>query len=82
MIEYLSPREVVTCSTDKSIFIWDLNTCERIKKIKGHKSFVNSISLSKTSTPLICSGSDDCTVKVNVHDQPKLNEIVDFNVDL
>lgn len=57
--------EMVSCSTDKSIFIWDINTCERIKKLKGHKSFVNSVSIARTgSVPLICSGSDDSTVKV------------------
>ena len=59
-----SKSELVSCATDKAVFIWDLNVCERVKKLKGHKSFVNSVSLSRTETPLICTGSDDCTVRV------------------
>jgi Prp8 binding protein len=57
--------EIVSCATDKSVFIWDLNVCERVKKLKGHKSFVNSVSISRTETPLICTGSDDSTVRVS-----------------
>ena len=61
---FLFNSELVSCATDKMLFIWDLNVCERVKKLKGHRSFVNSASISRTEAPLICSGSDDCTVRV------------------
>jgi WD40 repeat protein len=47
------------------IFVQDLNTLERIKKLKGHKEFVNSVDFSRKSAKLLCSGSDDNTVKVS-----------------
>lgn len=57
--------EIVTCSTDKSIMIWDLNTCQRVKKYKTHKNFINCIDTSRQfDKGLICSGSDDNTVKL------------------
>ena len=54
----------MSCATDKSILIWDLNTCERVKKYKAHKSFVNSVDTSRQAPPLMCSGSDDNNIKV------------------
>lgn len=55
--------EIVTGSTDKAIMVWDLNACERVKKFKGHKGFVNCVDTARQEE-LICSGSDDNTVKV------------------
>ena len=67
----------MTCSTDKSICIWDLNTCERIKKIKAHKEIVNSVDVCKASPNLICSASDDTTVKL--WDRRKRGEAMSFD---
>lgn len=52
-----------TCSTDKSIIMWDNRTGARLKKLKGHSSIVNSIHPSRRSQ-LLCSASDDCTIKL------------------
>ncbi len=60
----VTSSEVVTSSTDKTICIWDLATCERIKKFKGHKQIVNSVDTSVKLPQLFCSASDDNTVKV------------------
>lgn len=53
-----------TCSTDKMVAVWDVPTCTRIRKMKGHANFVNSCSGARRGPTLICSGSDDSTIKV------------------
>ena len=53
-----------TASTDKTLGIWDFETGARIKKLKGHNSFVNSCFPSRRGPQYIVSGADDCTVKV------------------
>ena len=44
--------------------VWDTCTGERIKRMKGHTSFVNSVDCSRGSKPLVVSGGDDCQVGV------------------
>ncbi|CAG0880587.1 unnamed protein product [Darwinula stevensoni] len=53
-----------SASTDKTIGMWDVQTGARLKKMKGHTSFVNSCGVARRGPPLIVSGSDDCTVKM------------------
>ncbi|XP_075237742.1 U5 small nuclear ribonucleoprotein 40 kDa protein [Lycorma delicatula] len=55
---------IFTCSTDHTVAMWDLETCQRIKKLKGHNSFVNTCHPARRGPQLIASGSDDCTIKV------------------
>ena len=62
---------VFTSSADKTINVWDFESCKRIKKLKGHSAVVNACSSSKSvsgdssrSPDLLCSASDDCSVKV------------------
>lgn len=57
---------VFTSSADKTINVWDTQSCQRIKKLKGHSSVVNSISTSRQDdkTSLLCSASDDCSIKL------------------
>lgn len=33
-----------TCATDNTVAVWDVPTGVRIKKLKGHANFVNSVS--------------------------------------
>jgi Prp8 binding protein len=56
--------KIYTCSADKTVCIWDLYEAKRIKKYKGHQSFVNSINSSRKGPELIVSGSDDCSIIV------------------
>ena len=55
---------LVSCSVDRTLSLWDLETGERLKKLKGHTSFVNSCSPSRRGPQLFSSGSDDGTVRV------------------
>ena len=53
-----------TASTDKYGAVWDAVTGERLKKFRGHTSFVNSIAATARGPHLACTGSDDATVRV------------------
>lgn len=57
---------LVTAATDKTVALWDVEVGERIKKLKGHTTFVNSCQIARRGPQLICSGSDDGTIKVCV----------------
>ena len=57
-----------TASTDKTVCCWDYETGGRIKKLKGHQSFVNSCCPSRRGNQMIVSGSDDSTIKACLRD--------------
>lgn len=44
--------------------IWDVATCERIKRVKAHTDFVNTVAVSRHTSHAIVSGSDDCSVRM------------------
>lgn len=64
----VSPSLLFSASTDKTVCVWDSETGERVKRLKGHTSFVNSCFPARRGPQLACTGSDDGTVKVNKAD--------------
>lgn len=60
--------KIFSCATDKTVGVWDVTTGTRIKKFKGHTSFVNSVSSARRGNEILVSGSDDGTIKVNIVD--------------
>ena len=54
----------VTCSTDKFVSVWSVETGQRVRKMKGHQNFVNSIGNSRRGLDMLVSGSDDGTIKI------------------
>lgn len=60
----LSSSMLFSASTDKTVAVWDSETGERVKRLKGHTSFVNSCYPARRGPQLVCTGSDDGTVKV------------------
>lgn len=64
---FLLPSSMLfSASTDKTVAVWDSETGERVKRLKGHTSFVNSCYPARRGPQLVCTGSDDGTVKVSV----------------
>ena len=45
--------KIFSCSADKTVSIWDVYESKRIRKLKGHEGFVNSIDSSKRGTELV-----------------------------
>merc|ERR1719322_180443 len=55
---------IYTASTDKTVGLFDIETGEKIKRMKGHNGIVNACSVSRRGNELVASASDDCTVKI------------------
>ncbi|KAL7288788.1 hypothetical protein TKK_0016767 [Trichogramma kaykai] len=53
-----------TASTDTTLGIWDIMAGTRIKKLKGHTSFVNSVCGTRRGVTQLCSGGDDSTIRI------------------
>lgn len=69
--------QIFTCSTDNTLGLWDITTGQRIKKLKGHTTFVNTVQGARRGPQILASGSDDTTVKM--WDTRKRNCIASFN---
>ena len=54
-----------TAATDKLGSVWDIEVGTRLKKLKGHSSFVNSCAASQRGTQIVATGSDDGTARVS-----------------
>jgi len=57
-------KSIVSCSSDKTLQVFDVEHGVRLRKLTGHTSYVNSCSPVRRGPPFVCSGSDDGTVKL------------------
>jgi Prp8 binding protein len=55
---------IYSASTDNTVGVFDVTTGSRIKRMKGHTTFVNSCHPARRGPPLVVSGSDDCSIKI------------------
>lgn len=55
---------VYSASTDHTIGIWDIVTSTRIKRLRGHTGFVNSVCGARRGTETLVTGSDDCSLRI------------------
>jgi len=53
-----------SASTDHTAAVWDPNVGARIKQVKEHRSFVNSVAVSRRGPPIMITGSDDGSSKL------------------
>jgi len=45
--------KIYSCSADKTVSIWDVYESKRIKKLKGHESFVNSLDVCRKNQDIV-----------------------------
>eukprot|EP01124_Arcella_intermedia_P015185 TRINITY_DN216_c1_g3_i1.p1 TRINITY_DN216_c1_g3~~TRINITY_DN216_c1_g3_i1.p1 ORF type:complete len:474 (+),score=62.65 TRINITY_DN216_c1_g3_i1:177-1424(+) len=57
-------KEIIGGSSDRSIYIYDLERKERVHKIPAHDDDINAVAFMDKSNQIFLSGSDDCTIKV------------------
>jgi len=55
---------LASASVDHTAAVWDAEAGARIKQIKEHTSFVNSVSLTRRGFPQLLTGSDDGSAKL------------------
>ena len=70
----IQPNEnnLISCSQDRTIRIWDLNNKKQIKYFIGHLSSIFKIINIKFYNDLICSCSEDKTIKIwNISNEEK-----------
>ena len=56
--------DLVTCSPDLTLRLWDAATGAQTKTMKGHDAFVNACDASPRDRDVVLSGSDDRTWKL------------------
>ena len=44
--------------------MWDIQAGQRVRKYRGHQTFVNTCNIARRGPQLLCSGSDDGTLRV------------------
>ncbi|MEO5358773.1 MAG: hypothetical protein H7844_15960, partial [Nitrospirae bacterium YQR-1] len=54
---------IVSSSDDATIIIWDIETCERVRTIRGHDKAVGTCVLTADNR-YILSGSEDYTIRI------------------
>lgn len=57
-------QTIFSASADKTLGFWDFHAGKRTKVCRGHNSFVNSVNAARHGPTLVCSGSDDGTIKL------------------
>jgi len=45
--------KIFSCSADKTVSVWDVYESKRLKKFKGHDSFVNCIDVSRRGPEMV-----------------------------
>eukprot|EP01135_Chromosphaera_perkinsii_P002720 Nk52_evm88s226 gene=Nk52_evmTU88s226 len=57
-------KRVISASADKTVGVYDVESGQRIKKLKGHEQIVNSCRAARGGSSLVASASDDGFVRV------------------
>jgi Prp8 binding protein len=69
-------NHLFSCSADKTIIIWDSFSGCRLKKLRNHQSYINSIAAAPSDAKLLASVGDDCVV--NIWDLRKRKSAMSF----
>ncbi|ORY49807.1 WD40 repeat-like protein [Rhizoclosmatium globosum] len=63
----LSPStkiEVIIGASNGLLYVLDIETNTILHRVKAHRDDVNAVTFADTSSNLLLSGSDDCTIKI------------------
>ena len=71
-------EHIFTASSDNTVGMFDYATGTRLKRMKGHHGIVNAVHAARRGDPLICSASDDATIKIWDSRRRKMSEYIFF----
>ncbi|KAJ3068701.1 hypothetical protein HDU99_003127 [Rhizoclosmatium hyalinum] len=57
-------REVIIGASNGLLYVLDIETNTILHRVKAHRDDVNAVTFADTSSNLLLSGSDDCTIKI------------------
>ena len=69
-------EHIFTASSDNTVGMFDYATGTRLKRMKGHHGIVNAVHAARRGDPLICSASDDATIKIWDSRRRKMSDFV------
>ncbi len=58
-----SGEQVVSCSADKTVRVWDVMVGEQVKRWKEHQGVVNGVAALQRGPQLVATASDDCSAR-------------------
>ena len=76
-------NQLVSCSADKTVSLWDANRGQRLCKFSEHTGIINSVACAGAPAPdIVLSGSDDCTAVLwdLRSPQPQASLFLDYQV--
>lgn len=53
-----------SCAADKTLVAWDAEYGERVLRLTGHTSHVNSVAAARKARGMLASGSNDCSCRI------------------
>ena len=77
-LKHISSSQIVSCSLDKKIKLWNLETNECLRTFNGHTQAVRSLEISFDKSNLY-SGSSDKTLRVWVISSGECLKTIDFD---
>ena len=63
VVKFLPEGRLVTGTSDGNISVWNVDTGDILEKLYGHKADVMSLAVDPEDEDIICSGSEDGTVR-------------------
>ena len=63
VVRFLPDTRLITGSSEGLIYVWNVVSGEILQKLHGHLSEVTSLALELSKDDVLCSGSEDGTVK-------------------
>lgn len=52
--------QIISCSGDKSVILWDVSTGQSLRRLRGHAGSVTCIHFNEESTVGVSGGKDNC----------------------
>ena len=55
---------IYSCGADRTLCVWDVHECARIRKYRDHENVVNGLDATKIGSEMVATASDDFCVKL------------------